>query len=180
MTYDIRKINIYIPTIHSRYYIDTNGVVYTSLGSTTTRVLINGERYNINGFRKANVSSLNSSSKMLMPIPFAKNYFLLYNGDILKRLSTRLRVETQEVDVCLTTCGAERNDKRWKIARLMGYVFLGIRTSDEEIHHIDRDRTNNRLSNLQALTKEEHRGKNNFSKLHKKNTYVSTIPFVGK
>lgn len=30
-------------------------------------------------------------------------------------------------------------------------------TDDEEVHHIDRDRHNNDISNLQLLTREEHR-----------------------
>ena len=39
---------------------------------------------------------------------------------------------------------------------LVAKAFLGIPVDRMEVHHIDRNRTNNNLSNLIWLTKEEH------------------------
>ena len=164
MIYDIRNISFYINTIHSRYYIDTTGTIFTSLGGDTNRIMIDGVRYNISGFKRSNLHLLNKSNKMIMRLPQSANYFLLYDGTILKRLSTR-RNSKNEIDVSLTTLNGRDKGTRWSVSRLMGFVFLGL-TQDKEVHHIDGDRTNNQLENLQVLTFEEHRGKQNFSKNH--------------
>lgn len=69
-----------------------------------------------------------------------------------------------------------------------GYVLLHrvvmenaigrLLTEDEEVHHMDKNKHNNSISNLQLLTKEEHR------KLHtseKKRAYIELIcPICGK
>lgn len=164
MNYDIRNISLYVPIIHSRYFIDTNGVVYTSLSGTTNRIMINGKRYNISGFKKTNLHLLNRNNNMMVQLPYSNAYFLLYDGTVLKRLSTRINSK-KEVDVCLTTLGGRDKGNRWIIHRLMGRVFLGL-DFNNEIHHIDQDRTNNKLNNLQVLSKEEHRGKGNYTKNH--------------
>ena len=52
----------------------------------------------------------------------------------------------------------------------MGYVFLNLRIDDNsmEIHHKDRNRTNNKLTNLELLPMELHRGVGNFNLNHNK------------
>ena len=164
MIYDIRNISLYVNKIHSRYYIDTNAVVYTSISGDTNRIMIDGIRYNIKSFIKTNKHLLNKNDNMIIKLPYGKNYFLLYDGTILKRLNTR-KTKTKEIDVCLMTLGGNSSGNRWTVARLMGYVFLGL-TVDKEIHHIDKNRLNNKLENLKVLSFEEHRGKGNFRKNH--------------
>lgn len=178
MIYDIRNISVYVPTIHSRYYIDTNACVYTSIGGDNNRILVNGIRYNINGFKKSNLHFLNRSDNMIIPFPQAPNYFLMYDGSFLKRLSTRI-TDKNEVDVCLMTLYGRNKGERFSIHRLMGYVFLNLK-EEEEIHHIDENRTNNKLINLKVMTTYEHRGKGNFTKNHKKIKSVSTISASGE
>ena len=51
MNYDIRKISDYIKNVHSRYYVDTNGVIYTSMSSSSDKVMVNGKRYNLKKIR---------------------------------------------------------------------------------------------------------------------------------
>lgn len=168
MNYDIRKISMYFKEIHSRYYIDTNGVVYTSISRNTSRIMINGVRTNINNFRKNNIDKLNNTNKLIIVIPDTDNkYYLLNNGEILQRLLTRID-EIGLVDVNLIRVNGDINDRgnKYKIHRLLAGCFLGDVT-DKEVHHKDGNRSNNSLSNLEILTLEEHRGKGNFIKNHK-------------
>lgn len=169
MNYDIRNISMYVGNIHSRYYIDTEGVVYTSLSGNTDRITINGERYNIKGFKKSNINKLNQNNQMMIELPYGHSYYLLYNGLILKRLSTRCN-NKNEIDVCLTTLNDRKKGKRWSLHRLMGYVFLNLNVNDSnmEIHHKDGDRTNNKLTNLELLPMNLHRGAGNFNLNHNK------------
>lgn len=167
MNYDIRNISVYFKEVHSRYYIDTNGVVYTSLGAGTSRIMIDGERININSFKKENITKLNNTNKQIIAIPNTENkYYLLNNGVVLQRLSTRIG-DDGRVDVNLIRVDGSGNDRgnRYKLHRLLAGCFLGDVT-DKEVHHKDGNATNNKLSNLQILTFEEHRGKRNYIKNH--------------
>lgn len=167
MIYDIRNISIYFKEIHSRYYIDTNGVVYTSIAPNTTRIMVDGKRININKFKKENIQKLNNTNNLLTSIPDTNNkYYLMNNGLILHRLSTRID-DIGEVDVNLMRVDGSGNPggNRYKLHRLLAGCFLGDITN-KEVHHKDGNRTNNKLSNLEILTFEEHRGKGNFTKNH--------------
>lgn len=167
MNYDIRKICQYFREVHSRYYIDTNGAVYTSISKNTTRIRIEGEVINIKFFKKENMGCFNNTNKLLISIPDTNNkYFLMNDGTILHRLSTRID-EIGCVDVSLIRVDGTGNPlgNRYKLHRLMAGCFLGD-IKDKEVHHKDGNRTNNKLSNLEILTFEEHRGKGNYLKNH--------------
>lgn len=155
MVYDIRKVCSYFNNIHSRYYVDTNGIIYTSLSSHTNKIMIDGKYYNINGFRKSNLSIMNNTNKMLISIPFSNKYFLLNDGTILQRLYTRLD-DTDRVDVSLISLDGKCN--RYKVHRIVAGVFIGDITN-KEVHHIDGNHYNNKVSNLQIMITEEHREK---------------------
>ena len=58
MNYDLRKISDTFKSVHSRYLIDNNGVVYTSLEEENNRIMVDGKRININLFRKVNCFNL--------------------------------------------------------------------------------------------------------------------------
>jgi len=90
MNYDIRKICVYFKNIHSRYYIDTNKIVYSSISPFINKITINGKRYNINGFRQTNLSKMNTTNKMLIKLLSFDGYFMLYNGEILQRIQTKI------------------------------------------------------------------------------------------
>ena len=167
MNYDIRNISVYFKEVHSRYYIDTNGVVYTSMMSNTSRIMINGKYININKFKKENIDKFNNTNKLLIVVPETNNkYYLMNNGLILQRLSTRVN-ENGVVDVSLIRVDKSGNDRgnKYKLHRLLAGCFLGDITN-KEIHHKDGNRSNNKLSNLEILSFKEHRGKNNFVKNH--------------
>lgn len=164
--FDIRRVCENFREVHSRYYVDINGCVYTSLSPNTNRITINGERKNINGWRKSMLPLMNSSNKAMIPVEGTNNYFLLYDGTILQRLKTMINKDTKEVNVSIVRAfNGNGTGNYYLVSRLVAGTFLGD-VKDKEVHHIDGDRTNNRVENLEILTREEHRGKHNFYKKH--------------
>lgn len=166
MNYDIRNISNYFREVHSRYYIDTNGAIYTSISENTNRIMVDGSYISINKFRKNNISELNNTNKILIAIPETKNkYYLMNNGMILQRLATRKK-DCGAVDVCLIRVnGGNDKGNRYLIHRLLAGCFIG-EVNNMEVHHKDNNRLNNNLNNLQIMTLEEHRGFGNFNKNH--------------
>lgn len=166
MNYDIRKISDYFREVHSRYYIDTNGAVYTSCSLNSNRIMVDGEYINTKLFKKNNMERLNTTNKLIIPIPNTNNrYYLKNDGLILHRLSTRID-EIGQVDVCLVRVDGNERGNRYKIHRLLAGCFIG-EVYGKEVHHKNQNRIDNRLENLEILTFEEHRGKGNFTKNHK-------------
>lgn len=156
--YDIRNISNYFKEVHSRYWIDINCVVYTSLAVNNYRIMINGARINYRNWVRQNIVTLNQCSNPIIPIPDTNNeYYLLYNGLVLKRVSTRCsRDNSYRVDVALIRVygGNDRNN-RYAVHRLMAGCFLGD-VKGMDIHHIDENPKNNKLENLQIVSREEH------------------------
>ena len=165
MNYDIRRLSDNFPRVHSRYYVDTNGVVYTSIAKNTNRIIVEGRRINVNRFRKSNLGSLNRTTKMMIAIPETNNkYYLLYDGTILQRLWTRVR-ENNVVTVCLICVDGHERGNQISVSRLVASAFLG-NVEGMEVHHIDGNRLNNKVDNLKILPMNEHRGKGNYIKNH--------------
>ncbi len=154
--FDIRKICESVKEIHSRYYIDTLGNVYTSLSVNTTRITVDGHHYNIAGWKKANLPLMNSTNKRIIKIePIKeKGYFMLDNGLILQRLKTQIENPGNSVFVSILTVNS-KYARHYYVSRLVAEVFCGDIT-DKEIHHIDKNRLNNKVDNLMILTPEEH------------------------
>jgi hypothetical protein len=91
---------------------------------------------------------------------------MLNDGKILHRLSTRID-NIGQIDVSLIRVSGHRNDKgnRYFIHRLLAGCFLGD-IYNKEVHHKNKNRTDNNLDNLQILTLEEHRSKETFKINH--------------
>lgn len=165
MIFDIKKINDNFPNIHSRYYIDSNSVVYTSISRNNTRITVNGERRNINKFRKENLPKMNNTNKLIIEIPNSEHkYYMLNDGTILQRLNT-LKRDNDTIYVHLISFDGNQNGKLFILSRLVAGSFLGS-VEGKEVHHLDGDRTNNKISNLKILTFEEHRSKGKFKENH--------------
>ena len=165
MNYDIRRLSDNFPRVHSRYYVDTNGVVYTSIAKDTNKIMVEGRRMNVNKFKKSNGEVLNRTTKMMVAIPETNNkYYLLYDGTILQRLWTKVK-ENNEVTVCLICIDGNKSGNHISVSRLVASAFLG-NVEGMEVHHIDRNRSNNKVDNLKILSMNEHRGKGNFRKNH--------------
>ena len=161
MNYDIRQLCIAFPEIHSRYYADTNGVVYTSIAAETQKIMIDGKRISTRTFKNNNLCKLNRTDKQIMKLPYADNYFMLYDGTILQRLKTNIR-DTNQVTVNLV-CLTSR--KQFYVSRLIAGLFVSP-VDGKEVHHLDQDRINNKASNLEVLDFDEHRGKGEFYHTH--------------
>lgn len=168
MNYDLRQICIYIPEIHSRYYIDTNGVVYTSLAEGNKRIMIDGKKYNINHLKKDALLKLNNTNDQLLQLKDFPKYFIKNDGKILQRLWTRID-ERNVVEVCLITLHGNPKGTYYRLSRLMAKVFIG-NPDNLEVHHIDGNRSNNKLDNLKLLTFEEPRGNKNT--IYKNHNYL--------
>lgn len=166
MNYDIRKISDYFREVHSRYFIDTNGCVYTSCGLNTNRILVDGERINMKLFRKNNMDKFNTTNKLIISIPNTKGrYYLKNDGLILHRLATKID-EIGQVDVCLIRVDGNEKDNRYKIHRLLAGCFIGD-VEGKEVHHRNQNRMDNRIENIEILSFEEHREKEKFTRSHK-------------
>lgn len=161
MNYDIRNISVYFHDIHSRYYIDTNGCVYTSLSPQLKKIMVDGERITVTSFIKNHISELNKTDKQIMRFPFSKDYYLMYDGTILQRLKTKVTDNNRAIVhlVCV------EKQKQLEVSRLVAGVFIGS-VEGKEVHHKDQNRLNNHVDNLQILTFEEHRGKGHFKDNH--------------
>lgn len=166
MNYDIRRISDYIKCIHSRYYVDTNGVIYTSMTNHRDRVMVDGKYYFLKKTRNKYLPNLNRTTNMIAEIKEIPNgkYYFLYDGTILHRLSTR-KYDDGTVDVSLMSVNSKERGDRFKVHRIVAACFIGD-IENKEVHHIDQDRTNNKVDNLQILSFEEHRGKGNHTKNH--------------
>ena len=166
MNYDIRKISDYMKNVHSRYYVDTNGVIYTSMSNFTDKIMVDGKKYYLKKIKNKYLLEMNRTNKMIAKIQEIPNgkYYFLYDGTILHRLSTR--IDNGVVDVSLILVNGRSKGDRVKVHRIVAQCFIGD-IEGKEIHHIDQDRTNNKLDNLKILSIEDHRGKGNHSKNHK-------------
>ena len=164
---DVRRISHYFREVYSRYFIDSNGVVYTSLGVGTHRVMVAGERVSISGWCHNNVRLLDAQGELMAAIPQAPGYYLLYTGAILQRLKTRLAYSNSQPNCTnpkkqLVTVGLLRvsaidsQPSRYYVSRLVAGCFIGD-IAGSEVHHVDGDRTNNRVANLQILPFSQHR-----------------------
>ena len=128
--------------------------------------MVNGKRLNVNKFRKTILENLNRTNKMLIAVPETdKKYYMLYDGTVLQRLSTRIK-ENKQVSVCLMYINGNKRGNQTYVSRLVAGSFIG-NVDNMEVHHKDGDRTNNKVNNLAILTMEKHRGKGNFNKNHK-------------
>lgn len=162
--FDIRKISTGFREVHSRYYVDTNGTIYTSLSPSTSRVTINGEGVAISGFRNENLRRLDKNSQMM--VRFEKSeYFLLYDGTILKRMKTHINRHGEVVVTIMRVRNGHKHGNSYTVARLVAGVFIKDVTG-LEVHHIDQNRKNNNVDNLEVLSFEEHRGKKTFKQKH--------------
>ena len=138
MIFDIKKINDNFPNIHSRYYIDSNSVVYTSISRNNTRITVNGERRNINKFRKENLPKMNNTNKLIIEIPNSEHkYYMLNDGTILQRLNT-LKRDNDTIYVHLISFDGNQNGKLFILSRFSSYKIsiesISIKVSTTSIY----------------------------------------------
>ena len=162
--FDIRKISTGFREVHSRYYVDTNGVVYTSLSPSTKKIMIGGKIFSLGAFINENLRTLDKNTKMLCRFQDTE-YFLMYDGTILRRMKTQINKQGEVVVSLIRVYNGNDRGNSYAVSRLVAGVFISD-VSGKEVHHIDRNRKNNNVENLEVLTFAEHRSKESFSQKH--------------
>lgn len=158
---EIRQICVYDRKIKDKYYVTDSGVVYVQVYNKRVMRQDNRRTVTKHILREA----MASSQKWIVPFSDWGNYcIVLQSGVVLRRLSTRIREKCNSVDVMLIT--VHDVETRRYLSRVVANTFIDS-VDGKEVHHIDGDRTNNHISNLQVLTFEEHRGCGNHRKNHK-------------
>ncbi len=74
-------------------------------------------------------------------------------GTIVKGSTTPKGYKTVQLSIM------ENNNcrkKNYYLHRLVAECFIEDYSAEKDVHHIDLDKSNNNISNLQCLTKEEH------------------------
>ena len=148
----IRKISVYDRQVQDRYYITDSGTVYSE--AKDRKVMRDGDRRTVTVHLVKEAMSVNKE----WFVPF-KDWgmfcIILRDGTVLRRLTTSISDDTKTAKVhLLDTTGKEITRI---VARLVANTFIES-VDGKEVHHIDQDRTNNSVENLEVLTFEEHRG----------------------
>jgi hypothetical protein len=83
---------------------------------------------------------------------FSKERYVLNNGT--KVLKPRRKLAPTSNGIGYLQVGLQVNGKRVRkyVHRLVAEAFLGICNSGLEVNHIDADKSNNRLTNLEYIT----------------------------
>lgn len=148
----IRKISLYDRTIKDKYYATSTGVIYTSVKSR--KVMKDGVQHTIT----KHLLDLAHSSENDWIVPFQDfglYCIVLKDGTILRRLKTYIRPECCSVTVPLVDV-FDKEIRRY-VSRLVANTFISA-VDGKEVHHIDRNRSNNNLNNLEVLDFDTHRG----------------------
>lgn len=153
---DIRRLCEGNNNIHSRYMADNNGVIYVNHGVAAFRVVDNsGIRRSVIPLKRKMLKHMADNNMMLMQFNECNKFFLLNNGSILKRVSTRYMKEKNRVDISINFLNGRDRGDRMYVHQAIASAFLGDYRG-LEVHHIDGNPMNNKLSNLELLTRDEH------------------------
>lgn len=97
--------------------------------------------------------------KDLTKIPGYEDYLISKCGVIFSTKSNRNLATTKNSRGYLTVCFCyNRQQKRFLVHRLLAFVFLNLPSLDSplEVDHIDGNKLNNSLENLQVVTRDFH------------------------
>lgn len=163
----IRKISLYERSIRDTYYVSDSGTIYVARNDR--KVMKDDERRTVTKHMIKQAMALNQ--EWYVPFNDWGMYCLvLKDGTVVRRLSTFIK-DNEQVAVALT----DINDvqKKMYVSRIVANTFISDVTN-MEVHHKDRDRKNNHVSNLEVLTFEEHRGKDIHELRHPRATTIPT------
>lgn len=154
--YDIRRVKDGYSEIHSRYYADTEGSVYSSYGPNCFRIMSKeGKRESCIPLKRKMLKKMSNDNLMILKFESSDNYFLIQDGSILKRLSTRIKKDSGRIDISLNKVVCRDKGDRFLLSIIIASTFLG-HSKGEDVHHKDFNKLNNKLENLEFLTKEKH------------------------
>lgn len=156
---EIRQICIYDRNLKDRYYATSTGLCYTLCKDG--RVVINGERRNVTKHQIR--EAISSSEGFTVPFKdWGLKVVILRSGLVLRILKTFIR-PCGSVTVCMFD--VNNKEKRPYVSRIIANTFIAP-VENMEVHHINRDRRDNRCSNLEVMSFEDHRGAGNFANNH--------------
>lgn len=94
---------------------------------------------------------------MFKPIPEFPEYSISEDGEVYSSISKR-RLSIRTNTTGYKYFSVDNGNKNILLSRALARVFLDLPSiySELEVDHIDRDKSNNSLDNLQVLTKAEH------------------------
>lgn len=148
----IRQISIYDRKISDKYYVTDSGTFYTL--SKDRKVMRDGDRRTVTKHQIREAISLGRD----WYVPFedwGMYCIVLPSGLVLRRLKTLIRPDTNTVVIHLTS--VTNKELTLYAARVVANTYIGS-VEDMEVHHVDTDRTNNNVENLEVLSFDEHRG----------------------
>lgn len=156
----IRQISIYDRNIGDRYYVTDSGTFYTHVKNN--KVMKNLDQRTITKHQIKEAMSLGKD----WYVPFedwGMYCIVLPNGFVLRRLKTTIRKDCNSVLIHMNSVSGK--ELTLYAARVVANTYIDC-VVGKEVHHIDSDRTNNSVENLEVLTFEEHRGKGQHSHRH--------------
>jgi len=157
---EIRQACVYIREMKDRYYVTSTGVVYTECKDN--KVMVDGALYRVTKHMRNEAKS--SDKEFYIPFKaLGMKCIVLRNGTVLRSLKTRIK---ECGSVVVSMFNILNVEKKIYVSRLVAACFIAD-IAGKEVHHIDHNRSNNNVENLQVLSFEEHRGKGS----HKENHY---------
>jgi hypothetical protein len=99
---------------------------------------------------------------MYIPITKYEDYLINESGEVFSKKSNRvLKHRLNTSGYKFVTFNYHGTQKHFLVHRLLAYVFLDLPSLDSnlEVDHIDSDKHNNSIENLQVLSTKEHKFK---------------------
>lgn len=156
---EIRQICIYDRNLKDRYYATSTGLCYTLCKDNL--VMIDGERRRVTKHQIR--EAMSSCEDFTVPFKdWGLKVIILRSGLVLRLLKTFIK-PCGSVTVCMFD--VNNNEKRLYVSRVIANTFIAS-VENMEVHHINRDRKDNRCSNLEVMSFEDHRGAGNHAKNH--------------
>lgn len=96
------------------------------------------------------------------PHPFYRDYYSSKEGEIYSKKSNKiLKLQKRPKGYLFFTISNKSEIKQYSVHRYVYECFYGIIPKDKQIDHIDNNKINNNINNLQLLSQKENHNKSN-------------------
>ena len=108
--------------------------------------------------------------------PIYDNYYSSKEGEIYSKKSNKiLKLQKHTAGYLIFSIFEKKKGKSYYVHRYVFESFYGNIPKDKEVDHIDDNKTNNNIKNLQLLTRKEDMSKSHSKKLKSYNTKTKEI-----
>ena len=108
--------------------------------------------------------------------PIYENYYTSKEGEIYSRKRNKiLKLQKHPAGYLIFNICSKSKRKSYYVHRYVYECFYGNIPKGKEVDHIDNNKTNNNIKNLQLLTKKENMSKSHSKKLKSYNTKTKEI-----